>query len=101
MKGSHTYDVIASVLDDIHTEYGIRKKIVCTTYNGTNFVKAFSVFGEQPVDSDDDAADDPDNDGDDHDAASATAFDVYSVLNDGGAQCTYNLPVISVVLVTR
>jgi len=45
MKGSHTYDVIAAALDDLHAEYGIGRKIVrTTTDNGSNFVKAFTVY---------------------------------------------------------
>jgi len=47
LKGSHTYDVIAAALNDIHAEYGIRKKVTrTTTDNGANFVKAFSVFAQ-------------------------------------------------------
>ena len=31
LQGSHTYDVIAAALDDVHAEYSIRRKIVRTT----------------------------------------------------------------------
>ncbi|XP_056465197.1 uncharacterized protein LOC130404471 [Gadus chalcogrammus] len=44
-RGSHTFDVLATALNDIHTEYGIRNKVVrTTTDNGSNFLKAFQVF---------------------------------------------------------
>ena len=46
LEGSHTFDVLAGALNDIHTEYNIRAKIVCTTTdNGSNFIKAFKVYG--------------------------------------------------------
>lgn len=48
LKGSHTFDLLAGTLDDIHSEYGISEKIVITTTDsGSNFIKAFKVYGEQ------------------------------------------------------
>lgn len=47
LRGSHTFDLLANALNDIHAEYDIRGKIVrTTTDNGSNFIKAFKVFGE-------------------------------------------------------
>ncbi|XP_062325452.1 uncharacterized protein LOC134026580 [Osmerus eperlanus] len=48
LRGSHTFDALAAVLTDIHAEYEISLKVVrTTTDNGSNFVKAFHVFGQQ------------------------------------------------------
>ncbi len=45
-KGSHTYDVIAKAINDIHSEFNISKKVSITiTDSGSNFLKAFRVFG--------------------------------------------------------
>lgn len=39
LKGSHTCDVLAAVLEEIHSEYGFIDKIVkTTTNNGSNFL---------------------------------------------------------------
>lgn len=47
LSGRHTYDVIATALHAVFVEYKILHKIcVVITDNGSNFVKAFRVFGE-------------------------------------------------------
>lgn len=47
LKGSHTFSALAGALNGIHTEYNICDKIVrTTTDNGSNFIKAFRVYGE-------------------------------------------------------
>lgn len=40
LKGSHTFDLLANALNDIHAEFDIRGKIVRTTDNGSNFIKS-------------------------------------------------------------
>ncbi len=48
LKGPHTFDVLACALNDIHSEFGIQYKVVrTTTDNGSNFLKAFRIYGEQ------------------------------------------------------
>nr|XP_014269066.2 uncharacterized protein LOC106676613 [Maylandia zebra]XP_024654147.1 uncharacterized protein LOC106676613 [Maylandia zebra] len=48
LRGSHTFDMLAGALDDIHCQYKIRGKVVRTTTDGgSNFVKAFHMFGAQ------------------------------------------------------
>lgn len=50
LRGSHTFDVLAGAIDDIRCQYGLRGKVVrTTTDSGSNFIKAFSVFGEQSL----------------------------------------------------
>lgn len=46
-KGTHSYDKITELLQEIHSEYGLNSsKVVATiTDNGNNFVKAFKRFG--------------------------------------------------------
>ena len=48
LRGSHTFDVLAGALDDVHCQHGLRRKVVrTTTDSGSNIIKAFGVFGEQ------------------------------------------------------
>lgn len=59
LKGSHTF---AGDLDDIHCQYRIRGKVVRTTRDsGSNFIKAFSVFGEQSQSEDAESESDQDS----------------------------------------
>ncbi len=56
LKGSHTFSALASALNDIHVEYDIREKIICTTTdNGSNFIKAFRIYGELDENNNQDA----------------------------------------------
>lgn len=42
VKGKHTYDVLAKIINEVFTEYHIQNKVCCTTTDsGSNFVKAF------------------------------------------------------------
>lgn len=65
--GSHTFDVIAKLIDSIHKEFGISSKVNCTiTDNGSNFLKAFNVFGpntatSEPEDEDEEDLEDDDD----------------------------------------
>lgn len=90
LRGSHTFDVLAGVLDDIHCHYRIRGKVVITTTDsGSNFVKAFGVFGEQGSQSEDeDAESDTDEDCSDGDVEYQDAFSILE--QDNGLE--YQLP---------
>ncbi|KAH7955470.1 hypothetical protein HPB52_000920 [Rhipicephalus sanguineus] len=53
--GHATYDKLAEVLSSVFAEYGIQGKVTSVvTDNGSNFVKAFRVFGESETNETDD-----------------------------------------------
>ena len=92
IMGRHTYDLIASTLENIHSEFGIRKKVSrTTTDNGANFVKAFSVFGEQAAEINAATAD-PDEDDDEPDERGREIVDVYSTLSENDSDTDFSLP---------
>lgn len=46
LKGSHTFDVLAAAIQEIHFEFAIHEKVACmTTDNGSNCLKDFRVYG--------------------------------------------------------
>uniref|UniRef100_H3AIY7 BED-type domain-containing protein n=1 Tax=Latimeria chalumnae TaxID=7897 RepID=H3AIY7_LATCH len=48
IRGKHTFDIIASLIDEIHTSFSLGDKVVRTiTDNGSNFAKAFKEYGFQ------------------------------------------------------
>lgn len=50
-RGRHTYDAIASLLEQVHVRYSISDKVLLTiTDNGSNFLKAFRLFGREEED---------------------------------------------------
>ena len=62
MMGRHTYDVLASKIEQVHASYSLVGKVCATiTDNGSNFVKAFTVFS----DSANDTAEDVEPEGED------------------------------------
>ena len=45
IKGRHTYDVVASVIERIHSAFGLTHKVTASvTDNGSNFIKTFRVY---------------------------------------------------------
>jgi hypothetical protein len=59
MKGHQCFDVLAQALDVINKKYSIQNKVVATTTdNGSNFVKAFRIFGSKEVEEEGEEDDD-------------------------------------------
>ncbi|KAK1888644.1 putative AC9 transposase [Dissostichus eleginoides] len=85
IKGRHTYDVIASEIEQIHSKFGLSHKVTATvTDNGSNFLKAFKVYEQQHPASDSDEGDEEDQ---------VVAFtDVGEVLSTNLEQGQFSLP---------
>ena len=87
LTGRHTFDVLASQLEDIHTEFEIRSKVrKTTTDNGSNFVKAFSIFATS---ADGEEEENHDDIGEDEDCQFKDVFDDLSQASQG---FEYQLP---------
>lgn len=62
VKGSHTFDVLAAALEEIHSEYNIREKVTRTTADsGSDFLKAFRFYGEEKEEEVDDGQEEQDS----------------------------------------
>ncbi|XP_051792179.1 E3 SUMO-protein ligase ZBED1-like [Erpetoichthys calabaricus] len=89
LRGSHTFDMIASALDDVHCQYKIRDKVVrTTTDSGSNFIKAFHVFGAQ----NDAEVDEDEADLDALDVSDHIEYHDTSVILDEDSGMEYQLP---------
>lgn len=87
IKGRHTYDVLAEMLENVHRDFNIKDKVtVTTTDNGSNFVKAFSVFAEVQRTIPDREEDDEEEEEEEH----AVLIDITDILND--TEEGYSLP---------
>ncbi|XP_078244433.1 uncharacterized protein LOC110090652 isoform X2 [Pogona vitticeps] len=84
LKGGLTYSVLAKALRDVHLQYGIHNKVVCTTTdNGSRFVKAFRAFkAEELRDASGSCADDDDDD-DDHEVSQVEFVPISEILDTG------------------
>ncbi|XP_035987101.1 uncharacterized protein LOC118560298 [Fundulus heteroclitus] len=78
-RGRHTYDAIASELEDIFPQYGLttEKVTACVTDNGSNFVKAFKEYQQVETEDDEEEEVEEDDDG-------KVAFtDLHTILTEG------------------
>lgn len=103
LKGYHTFTALASALNEIHSDFNIHKKIThTTTDNGSNFVKAFRVFGRvdenhnlipaaQSSEIDDDEEEVDDDDDDEMGSADVEFVEVEAILEEDD-YLEYQLP---------
>nr|XP_033798231.1 uncharacterized protein LOC117359480 isoform X2 [Geotrypetes seraphini] len=50
IRGQHTYNLIASTLETVHSTYNLAAKVTMTlTDNGSNFVRAFHLFSDDSI----------------------------------------------------
>ena len=84
-RGRHTYNAVATELEDIFSRYGLNNKVTaCVTDNGSNFVKAFKEFQQAQPESDEEQ---------EEEASEVTFTDLYNVLtiatddDDGHSIC--------------
>ncbi|XP_061750887.1 uncharacterized protein LOC133549465 [Nerophis ophidion] len=95
LKGSHTFDVLAATLEDLHSEYQIRGKVTrTTTDSGSNFLKAFRVYGAQEKEDRvaDDGQEERDSEGSEDESESEVEYQNVSSILDNDTCLGYHLP---------
>ncbi|CAI5662784.1 unnamed protein product [Oreochromis niloticus] len=85
--GRHTYDVIGTEIENIHSSYGLLNKVVATvTDNGSNFIKAFQVY--HPVTESDDETEEEESTPKDDDVTFSDLSEILSAENESdGLKC--------------
>ncbi|CAI5646499.1 uncharacterized protein LOC109202921 [Oreochromis niloticus] len=95
LKGSHTFDLLAAALEEIHSEYHIREKMSrMTTDSGSNFLKAFRLYGEGKGEETTNWQEDGGailDDAEEHSELEVEYQDVFAVLDDNTG-LEYQLP---------
>lgn len=100
IKGRHTFDVLAEVIEAAHYKFNLQDKVArTTTDNGSNFVKAFDHFGVETLqlpdvlqddgrDLDDDASDTDETE----DEFTVQYVAIGETLEEGSTDAEHNLP---------
>uniref|UniRef100_A0AAZ1XBT5 BED-type domain-containing protein n=1 Tax=Oreochromis aureus TaxID=47969 RepID=A0AAZ1XBT5_OREAU len=85
IRGRHTYDIIGTEIENIHSSYGLLNKVVATvTDNGSNFVKAFQVY--HPVTESDDETEEEESTPKDDDVTFSDLSEILSAENESDGQ---------------
>uniref|UniRef100_A0AAZ1X1Q2 HAT C-terminal dimerisation domain-containing protein n=1 Tax=Oreochromis aureus TaxID=47969 RepID=A0AAZ1X1Q2_OREAU len=88
--GRHTYDVIGTEIENIHSSYGLLNKVVATvTDNGSNFIKAFQVY--HPVTESDDETEEEESTPKDDDVTFSDLSEILSAENESDGQLSLPL----------
>lgn len=92
LKGSHTFDILAAALEEIHSEYHIREKVTrTTTDSGSNFLKAFRLYGEETTNVQEESDSTLDDATEDESESEVDYQDVSAILDDNTG-LEYQLP---------
>ncbi|GAA6073390.1 uncharacterized protein LOC125140082 [Tachysurus ichikawai] len=96
VKGLHTFDELAAALEEIHSEFQIRDKVTrTTTESGSNFLKAFRLYGEEKEEEATDVQEDSDSTLDDateDQSESEVEYQDVSAIQDDNTGLGYQLP---------
>ncbi|XP_063534931.1 uncharacterized protein LOC134744914 [Cydia strobilella] len=85
-SGTHSFNRIALLLENIHTEFNLdcQKVLATVTDNGSNFVKAFKEYGLKENEIFEDEMENESDGDDDQSAVSSTSTSPRSVLHEAG-----------------
>lgn len=88
VKGNHTFDVIATEINKIHKEFKISSKVnVMITDSGSNFLKAFRIFGPNEVTENEEISENEEDDNyEPNDDEDCVYIDLDQIFQDHNAQ---------------